>query len=267
MLEQQRLILAVKEKALADQRVDAVLMYGSFTQNRGDQYSDVEFYLFVKEAAFPGFDSKAWIAEVHPYHTHFLNEHGSEVAIFTTMIRGEFHLLPAGELAVIPSFAAAGYFPDLEAMNLVDRRGELARQLATLAGCEATIPCRENAEDAVNRLLNQVLFGTNLCKRGEWARSLECLHAAQRFYLQALRLLTGKTEHWINPFKELERELDPEQYRIFAGCTADLEPRRIREAYAELLKASSEVIPRLRQKFGTRDFSELLDAIRRYARD
>ncbi|BAK93704.1 hypothetical protein TEHAB4_10420 [Tetragenococcus halophilus] len=57
-------------------------MYGSFTQDTGDQFSDIEFYVFVADQAFKNLDTKNWIVNAHPIHTHLINEFGTEVVIF-----------------------------------------------------------------------------------------------------------------------------------------------------------------------------------------
>lgn len=49
MLEQEKLIEVVKEKGRANPHMEAIWMYGSFTQGGGDAYSDVEFYLYLRE--------------------------------------------------------------------------------------------------------------------------------------------------------------------------------------------------------------------------
>ena len=47
-MTQLQMIDTTKSIAQQDENVSAVLMYGSFTKNEGDQYSDIEFYIFLK---------------------------------------------------------------------------------------------------------------------------------------------------------------------------------------------------------------------------
>ena len=49
MLRQQDLITRVRELCAADPRLDAALMYGSIAQGVGDEYSDIEFWLFFTD--------------------------------------------------------------------------------------------------------------------------------------------------------------------------------------------------------------------------
>ncbi len=43
-----------------------LVMYGSFTR-RGDQYSDIEYYVFLKDDTISTFDSAKWLNEVASY--------------------------------------------------------------------------------------------------------------------------------------------------------------------------------------------------------
>src|SRR5690606_12788463 len=88
------------------------MMYGSFTKGEGDQYSDIEFYVFLKDDTVSTFDSAKWLYEVAPYSLLYQNEYGTEVVIFENLIRGEFHFLSEREMNIIPSFKESGYIPD-----------------------------------------------------------------------------------------------------------------------------------------------------------
>ncbi len=68
MLEQERLIDRVRQRCLVDASLEGVLMYGSFTQRHGDEWSDIEFWLFFDDDRFPEVDPKAWCAEISPVH-------------------------------------------------------------------------------------------------------------------------------------------------------------------------------------------------------
>ena len=61
MLLQEKMIQTVREKAEADARVTGLLMYGSFTQGAGDEFSDIEFYVFVEDGGFDAWDRGEWI--------------------------------------------------------------------------------------------------------------------------------------------------------------------------------------------------------------
>ena len=91
MLPQERLIARVREVAAGDARLDALMMYGSFTRGEGDAYSDVEFLLFFEDGAFDQIEPRAWIEQVAPVLLDYTNEHGIVDVIFEDLVRGEFH--------------------------------------------------------------------------------------------------------------------------------------------------------------------------------
>ena len=242
MLPQEKMIADVRLLAQNTPEIEAVLMYGSFTQGCGDRYSDVEFYVFIDDCAFAAFDKLAWTGGVRPYLLHVVNEYGTDEFIFDNLVRGEFHFLPAQQLSIIPSFAQVGYIPDVDAMNLYDRSGRLNEQLASLRGVTVHWDSAENLASLTGNFCNMALYGVNVYKRGEIARSLECLFLAQRYFLQMARLLEGSSHHYLNPCKNLEHELSPARYRLYQRTTTELEAASVHRAWRALLSAGRELI-------------------------
>lgn len=261
---QEMLIDKVKEKAASDAHIEAVLMYGSFTQGAGDRYSDVEFYVFYDPPEEGELPTREWIDSIHPIYADFHNEYGTEVVIFTNLIRGEFHFLPAAEMSIIASFVEAGYFPDLEAMCLYDRSGRLWQELQALRDPGPDRHTAENAGDILDNLINYTLYGINVHKRGEHARSLECLFMAQRLLAQALRLTGGSVEHWLNPLKAFEQEIGPEAYEVYRQCTAALDPPAIQAAYQAILSATKDIDEAFSKRYHTPERRALLADMERY---
>ena len=263
MLKQEILIAKVQKKANEDERVAAVLMYGSFTQNAGDEFSDVEFYVFVYDAAFNEFDACKWIAEVAPVAACFINNYGTQVAIFENLIRGEFHFLPLSRMDIIRSFAPIGYVPDIEAMRLYDATGALRGYLAKLAASAVQIRRDDAAtiEDNVYNCLNLLLMGVNVLRRGEVARAWELLGQAVPFYVRLLRLDEGQTHHWLNPMKNLEGELSGVAYQSFAAATAGLYVQDLERAYYELALNLRDITVKLKLSHNFNISIQLLDNI------
>jgi lincosamide nucleotidyltransferase len=80
-------------------------------------------------------------------------------------------------------------------------------------------------------LLNWLLLGTNMLRRGEYARALDALSQVQRFLLWLARVRENAREHWLTPSRAAERDLSEATMRRFARCTADLDPRSLASAY------------------------------------
>lgn len=247
MLEQEKLIQGVKNKGVADNRIEALLMYGSFTQGDGDRYSDIEFYVFVRDDTLTELDTKSWISEIHPIYAHFFNEFGTQVVIFTNMIRGEFHFHTVSEMPMVEGFREAMHLPDTDTMCLYDKNGLLCTHLQSLKGA-TILRTDEKAQFAVDNMINNLLFGWNVLQRGEIARSLEILWYVQRYYLQLVRTVQNSMAHWLNATKWLEREILKTYYDTYKGLTAPLCEQDIQDAYIAALNGLKSILPQLHEQ-------------------
>ena len=50
MIQQEAMVETVRGICERDERVMATLIYGSFALGQGDRFSDIEFYLFFRDA-------------------------------------------------------------------------------------------------------------------------------------------------------------------------------------------------------------------------
>ncbi|MEK3935326.1 nucleotidyltransferase [Sporosarcina sp. FSL W7-1349] len=235
MLIQKKIIQDVKNKCLQDHAVSACMMYGSFTKNEGDPFSDVEFYLFIDNESMNHFNSRQWISEVHPVDLLFFNEYGTQVAIFSNMIRGEFHFLTVSEMDIVKSFKPTGVFPDTESMFLYDSTGRLKSLLEQLEGPGPDRMTDENVNFTFNNFVNAWVLGLNVMRRGELARSLEVLTQVQKYVLQLIRVKEESVERWVNSTKNVESDISCESYRDFVSITSKLEVNELRNAYTNAL--------------------------------
>lgn len=264
LIYQKKMIGQIKEKSERDQTIIATMMYGSFTQNSGDQYSDIEFYIFIKDDEFESFISSEWIADIEPYYLHFKNEFGSEVAIFKNLIRGEFHFLSEKEMGIIDTFKYVGYFPDTDSMLIYDSTGELKTHLDTLKNLGVNRATDETIEDLWNNLLNMLLMGMNTLKRGELARALEVLWYIQRYLLQLIRIHEITTDRWVNPTKNLEQDIEADTYRKYIQCTARLSGEELYGAYHHALKLAKDLLQQLSESHAVNLHEELLVELEHY---
>ncbi len=91
----------MREQCAAEARLDAALMYGSFTQGSGDEWSDVEFWLFFDKDALTNIDRDSWCEGISPALLTVENEFGTHVAIFESLVRGEFHFAATSAIEAI----------------------------------------------------------------------------------------------------------------------------------------------------------------------
>lgn len=264
MFLQKQIIESVKEKCEQDPHISSCMMYGSFTKDEADQYSDVEFYIFIKDSIFESFKSKQWIAEIASYDLMFYNEHGTEVVIFSNLIRGEFHFLPASQIDVIKSFKPTGVFPDTKSMFLYDTTDTLMTYLDYLSDSKPKRMTNENVNFAFNNFINAWLMGINVFKRGELARSLEALTFVQKYILQLLRIKEQNVERWLNSTKNLEDDLSAEAYKEYTLITSKLKEDELKDAYAHALIVVKDLMETLKSHYSFEVDDEVILKLHRY---
>ena len=112
MFRQEVMIEKVRELCEEDERVVAVLMYGSFALTQGDRFSDIEFYLFFEDEALESLDEEAWVRQIAPLELYYANEFGNDTAIFENLVRDEFHFEPFSKVVLVDAWETA-WFPSL----------------------------------------------------------------------------------------------------------------------------------------------------------
>jgi lincosamide nucleotidyltransferase B/F len=245
MLQQEIMIEKVRELCERDERMVAVLMYGSFALGQGDRFSDIEFYLFFENETLESFlDEEAWVSQIAPVELYYVNEFGNGTAIFENLIRGEFHFESVSNMGLVDSWETA-WFPTLESAVLVDKSGELSRRVSRLVRRPPEMDTPERARFLCRSLMNWTLMGTNLLKRGEYARAEAFLTLVHGHLLQALRLVEGKSANWLSPSRRLEEDVSADSYERFRACTAALDAKQLVRAYASTWEWSQELMDEL----------------------
>ncbi|WP_288763392.1 aminoglycoside 6-adenylyltransferase [uncultured Weeksella sp.] len=242
-MTQLQMIDTTKSIAQKDENVSAVLMYGSFTKNEGDQYSDIEFYIFLKNKE--NFSAEKWVNQIYPTALYFTNEYGSEVAIFENLIRGEFHFLTVNEIDIIKSWEGFVSFSDFDQMSLIDKDGLL---IETLNQIKIKSPERITDENILflsQSLLNVLLTTNNLIKRQEYAHAYQSLSNVQKYLLWLIRIVTNQTNHWESPTKSLETDIDKDWYSKFRLTTSDLDKENLNIAFQNSLNLSKKLFDEL----------------------
>ena len=242
-MTQLQMINKTKSIAQQDENVSAVFMYGSFTKNEGDKYSDIEFYIFLKTKE--NFSAEKWVNQIHPVALYFTNEYGSEVAIFENMIRGEFHFLKTDEIGIIKSWEGIVAFSDFEQMNLIDKDGLLTETLNEIQIKSPDRITNENILWLSQSLLNVLVTTNNLIKREEFAHAHQSLSNVHKYLLWLIRLTNHQTQHWESPTKHLEKDIDKVWYAEYKTTTSDLKPENVNTAFQNSLKLSKTLFDQL----------------------
>lgn len=261
-IPQLAMIRRVRELCNFDKRFVSALMYGSFSQGEGDAYSDIEFWFFVNDVALPALDQAAWLIRVHPLEAYFSNEFGSGVAIFDNLVRGEFHFVATSEMRQVRDWPVGDEALDLDAMIVLDRTGELLRELEHLQQKGSERLSKQNLQTICNHFLNWFLLGINVLRRGERARALDALANVHRQLLWMARAANAKTgQHFLTPSRRLEDDLGAAVYQRYVTTTASVTSPELEQAYAASWNWGRELITVLAEHYGVGARQALLDKL------
>ncbi|MDR0328045.1 MAG: nucleotidyltransferase domain-containing protein [Planctomycetaceae bacterium] len=238
-MDQLKIIEKVKAIAQSDANVSAVLMYGSFIRDEGDEYSDVEFYVYLNDKT--GFNSRRWVEQIRPIAMFFTNEHGTEVVIFDNMIRGEFHFETVNDMQTIKTWQGFISFEKADKMNLLDKDGYLAAILNSIEIVKPDWHAPENIRWIAESFLNAFLWTRNLIYRGENAHAVMAFGFVQKHFLSLVRLACNATEHWESPTKNLEDEISGEWYHKYQCAIPSLDNDDLCLAYNMTLENAREL--------------------------
>lgn len=230
------MIEKVRQSALQDDDISAVLMYGSFTKGEGDRYSDIEFYIYHRSEECP--DKFAFVSQVAPVLLFFTNEFGTDVAIFENMVRGEFHFHPVSDVEDVKSWAAVISFEFKDKMNLMDKDGKLSDVLHSIPPLRPERDTPESREYLAQNLLNNLLFANNLILRGEYAHAHQLFGFIQRYVMWLIRLHLGKVNHWEAPSKKLEEDIPHEWLLKYKQCVPSLEGKSLHNSLRSAVSLS-----------------------------
>ena len=265
---QRAMIERVRRLCRLDERLVAAMMYGSFAQSEGDEFSDIEFVLFFYDEVLDDVNQEEWVARIAPVELYFVNEYGNGTAIFESLIRGEFHFDKASDIERIDeSWKETDWFPSLEATLVLDRTGELTRRLRRIVGPTLARDTPEGIQLLCHCFVNWFLFGSNLLARGELARALDLLGIVQDQLLRMIRISERSTDHWFNPSKLLEKDISEASYARYVACTASLDERALWSAYLSAWTWGKELMPSLAEEQGVALPTTLLDRLDRRLTD
>ncbi|MEW2077102.1 nucleotidyltransferase domain-containing protein [Streptomyces sp. NPDC013433] len=224
-------IARLRQLAHADTRLEGVLLYGSWTVGEADAHSDIEAYLYIQDDRLADFDGPAFLAQLAPLQLAYTNMYGILAVVFDDLMRGEFHLTPAGPgIDEVPSWQGLVHLPRPDSAVLLDRTGRLTRAARQLATFQPPEPVT-TAQQLTDELTNWTLMLAHVLARGEIARAHALLHtviAPQQ--LQLCRLLRNSTAHWLTPSRALEQDLPDTDRHRYTATTAAARDQDVRTA-------------------------------------
>lgn len=244
-IPQTQMIHRIRKLADTDERVQAAMLYGSFALDEADQYSDIDCMLFIRDTHLESLDPLAWVSQVEPVLIYFVNEFGNHAVVYENFVRAEFHFDPVGKIPQMESFKGRVWFPSLERTILIDKTGELGLHLQALVGAPPERTSLHNVRYLNDSFCNWILFGCNVFARGETARAREILNLVQDNLLRMVRISAGSTQHWINPTRQLEKEIPKAAYHRFQRCVAGLSRSDLERAYLAAWRWGNQLLAEL----------------------
>jgi len=256
-----QMIERVRRICAGDDAIVSAVMYGSFARGEGDEFSDIEFYLFVDDAFFEAFDLGKWIQGIAPVAECFPNEFGTTVALFSNLIRGEFHACPASSMLQVRNWSDNVWTDDPGSMIILDRTGELRTHVDSLVGNGPDRSQSERVAILFCRFVDWIIFGTNVLRRGESSRALDLLGYVHRHLLWMVRIVEKTTDHYPTPSKGLENDISAEAYHRLVQCTARLDVESLQAAYETLWSWGKELIAKLSNSCGAPEPKEIIEKV------
>ncbi|MFF3273985.1 nucleotidyltransferase domain-containing protein [Streptomyces chrestomyceticus] len=247
-----RRVARLRELAAAEPRLEGVLLYGSWTLGEADAHSDIEAYLYVRDAHADTFDGREFVGRIAPLKLAYTNMYGILAVVFDDLMRGEFHVVAAGPgIDEVPTWRGMVQLPDPGAAVLLDRDGRLTAAARHLAD-----PCPPEpgptAQQLTDELTNWTLMLAHVLERGETARAHALMHtvvAPQQ--LQLCRLLRGSTTHWLTPSRALEQDLPAADRDRYTATTAPAVLPAVRVAARASWQWSRELAGEAAARWGT----------------
>jgi len=209
--------------------ISSVLMYGSFAKGEGDEYSDIEFYVFLNPEL--DFNKKRWLNAIEKTEFSFVNEFGTEVTIFKNLVRGEFHFLDINQIGIIESWVGIVSFEYWRDMILVDKDSKLRDIFSSITKKRPLRDTPENRLWIQRSFINMALFTKNLLLRKEWAHAHQQFFYLHKYLLWLIRIKVHSTAHWESPTKKAEDDLPAPWYSRYTDCTSALKAENLNDAF------------------------------------
>jgi lincosamide nucleotidyltransferase len=246
-------IARLREIARSEERLEGVLLYGSWTLGEADAHSDIEAYLYVDDEYVDDFDGRAFLEQLAPLKLAYTNMYGILAVVFDDLMRGEFHITPAGPgIDEVPTWEGMVHLPRPEAAVLLDRTGRLTRAARRLAAFRLPEPAG-TAQQLTDELTNWTLMLAHVLARGEVARAHALLHsvvAPQQ--LQLCRLLRDSTAHWLTPSRALEQDLPTADRARYTAGTAAAREEEVRTAARNSWRWSRDLTAEAAERWAVR---------------
>lgn len=273
-----RLLQCILNHARRDERVLAVLDYGSTSEGRGDAWSDIDLALSIRADAWDDFtvNWEAWLAECGTVLLGFLSFTGHPWAVLATEaapVRVDLHLYGGppdtdlrSALAMWPNAPSS-----VEDMLLFDREGALSAEVKHMVG-------RSLAPDDVASTFSSVSANfwyyvhrtwSKLQRGTGWDVRWSITTALTGNLCALLRLESGATDRWLatDAASGIEYVIAENRHRQLNRCIPGRDAASQIAAFREIIELGVDVCATLAARHGVSWPEELGRTMQGYALD
>lgn len=237
----QRVIDAARD----DPRITGVLDYGSRSEGRDDEWSDVDLAVFIRDDDYNAFDAewKAWAGRFGSLLLAFVGDidnHWVAYAHEPAPLRADFHLHRAS--AATDSYLAT--WPNaplsVEHMLLVDKAGTLRPHVAAMIGRDLGPPdVPHRFSFVVAGFWYYAIRTWNKLRRGPtWGVRFDIDFIMHGNVMALLRMEAGKTDRWTSSdaAADIERDISPERLAALNACIPTPDPESLAPSLARIIR-------------------------------
>lgn len=241
----QRLI----EAAENDSRIVGLLDYGSSSEDRADMWSDLDVALFIRDAAFAGFERgwQAWAAGLGPLLLAYVGHVGHPWTVYAAEpvpLRVDFDLHPESAISTIEAWPNSPTSAD--AMLWHDDTGGTLR--AAVSGIVGQSLAPVDSASQFTQLAGDLWYFLLYChcklQRGELWVARQVFHCeVLEHLLRLVRMEAGAFERWrgSQAAKDIEVRASPARLRQLDASIPDPNDGDLRVALAAAHALGAEV--------------------------
>lgn len=239
----------LREAAAADPRIVGMVEYGSGSEGRADEWSDIDLTLLIRDAEFDSFerDWVEWAGSLGSLLLAYVGRHGHPWAVYDTEpvpLRVDFYFLPASQLQRIRNEGNAPL--SVQTMVWYDATGGALAEVAQRLVGRSQRPAdpAETFASVSGDFWYYLLYVWCKLQRGEHWLARQAFHQeVVEQLLRLLRLEAGALERWQSngAAVAVEQTLSAERLAALNGCVPGpgaAELRRSMVAVAELGRAA-----------------------------
>ncbi len=247
-LDRHEMLRRITASAVADPRIVGLRDYGSSSEGRDDQWSDVDVEVFVRDEDFVAFerDWVSWAGGFGRLLLSFIGEIDNHWTVYDGIpgpLRVDFSLHRAGQ---IPDTAKWPNAPlSVERMVLVDKSGELAKVIAPMVGQDLSPP--DLPHHFTLRCAAFWYYAVRTwCKlqRGPtWGVRYDLTYIMHGILMDLLRLEAGALRRWraTDAAADIERDISPARLAGLDACIPGREPGELGRALRAIVVLGREV--------------------------